>query len=121
MRPERGPAGGYHVSFWILVKSQSPGEVLGQAGPWGGAQGSQDSLDIFIPLLASSCFLLSLRKWRLRDSVVTYEGYSFAQFASRLPAVSSPCWCWGEMYRESFGPYLLRLHEFDLSWQGALR
>lgn len=27
-----------------------------------------------------------------------------------------PDWWWGEMCRESFGPYFLRLHEFDLSW-----
>lgn len=78
MRLEHGPgdscpARGCLVSFWILTKFQSPEEVLRQVGPWHGLRGL--SLDIFIPLLSSSC-LVSLRKQRLRDSAVISEGYS---------------------------------------------
>ncbi|EQB79218.1 sodium- and chloride-dependent glycine transporter 2-like protein [Camelus ferus] len=36
------------------------------------------------------------------------EGYSFVPFTSRPYAFSIPCWLCGEVYRESFGPYLLR-------------
>lgn len=61
-----------HVSVCISAKFRSPGEVLGQVGPGSGAQWSQASLDSVIPLLVSSCLLLS-GKWRQRASVVIYE------------------------------------------------
>ena len=105
---------------WQILRVRGGG-VLGQVGPWGGTQDSQDSLDGLIPLLGSFCFLLSLRKGRLRHSVVIYEEYSLVPFASRLHAICIPCWCWAEMHRESFGCCLPRLYEFDLSWLWVLR
>ena len=95
------PARYGHVSFWILAKSESRGGAgTGGALSWdsgfSGQPGYSSSTTWFL-------LLSPLGKGRLRDSVAIYERCSFTPLASRLFAMSVPCWCWGELRRRTRG------------------